>query len=76
MNIRNRPALFVLTQTVVLVVMMAAPASQATGQARPGETVIQKATDQFEDSPLTITSLSQRLYVSQTQASHTTQLPR
>jgi len=40
-----------------------APASQATGQARTSETVIQKATGQFEDSPLIITSLSQGLYV-------------
>jgi glyoxylase-like metal-dependent hydrolase (beta-lactamase superfamily II) len=40
-----------------------APASQATGQARTSETVIQKATEQFEESPLTITSLSPGLYV-------------
>lgn len=63
MNVRNRPALFVLTQMVVLIVMTMGPASQAIGQARKGETVIQKATEQFEDSPLTITSLSQGLYV-------------
>jgi glyoxylase-like metal-dependent hydrolase (beta-lactamase superfamily II) len=63
MNVLNRRPLFVLTQTVVLVVVMMAAASQATGQARTGETVIQKATEQFEDSPLTITSLSQGLYV-------------
>jgi len=63
MNTLNRQPLFVLKQMVVLVVMMMAPASQATGQARTGETVIQKATEQFEDSPLTITSLSQGLYV-------------
>jgi cyclase len=60
---RNRPPLFVLTQMVVLVVMTMGPASQAIGQARTGETVIQKATEQFEDSPLTITSLSQGLYI-------------
>jgi cyclase len=63
MNVRNRPALFVLTQMVVLVVMMMGPASRVIGQARTGETVIQKATEQFEDSPLTITSLGQGLYV-------------
>jgi cyclase len=63
MNVLNRRPLFVLTQMVVLVVVMMAAASQATGQARTGETVIQKATEQFEDSPLTITSLSQGLYV-------------
>jgi len=63
MNVLNRRPLFVLTQTVVLVVVVMAAASQATGQARTGETVIQKATEQFEDSPLTITSLSQGLYV-------------
>jgi cyclase len=63
MNVLNRRPLFVLTQTVVLVVVIMAPASQATGQARTSETVIQKATEQFEDSPLTITSLGQGLYV-------------
>jgi cyclase len=63
MNVRNKRSLFVLTEMVVLVVMMMAPASQATGQARTRETVIQKATEQFEDSPLTITSLSPGLYV-------------
>jgi cyclase len=62
MNVRNSTPLFVLTQIVVLVLTMG-PASQAIGQARTGETVIQKATEQFEDSPLTITSLSQGLYV-------------
>jgi cyclase len=63
MIVRNKRPLFILTAMVVLVVMMMAPASQATGQARTGETVIQKATEQFEDSPLTITSLSPGLYV-------------
>jgi len=63
MNVLNRRPLFVLIQTVVLVVVIMAPASQATGQARTSETVIQKATEQFEDSPLIITSLSQGLYV-------------
>jgi glyoxylase-like metal-dependent hydrolase (beta-lactamase superfamily II) len=43
--------------------MITGPASQAIGQARTGETVIQKATEQFADSPLTITSLSPGLYV-------------
>jgi cyclase len=63
MIVRNRRPLFVLTQMVVLVIVMMAAASQATGQARTGETVIQKATEEFEESPLTITSLSQGLYV-------------
>jgi cyclase len=63
MNVRNRRPLFVLTELVVLVVMMMAPASQATGQARTSESVIQKATEQFEESPLTITSLSPGLFV-------------
>src|ERR1700721_2861635 len=63
MIVRNRRPLFVLTQMVVLVIVMMAAASQATGQARTGETVIQKATEKFEESPLTITSLSQGLYV-------------
>jgi glyoxylase-like metal-dependent hydrolase (beta-lactamase superfamily II) len=36
---------------------------QAVGQVGKGETVIQKATEQFENSPLKITSLGQGLYV-------------
>src|SRR5947209_5756612 len=63
MNVRNRSALFLFTQSVVFVLMMMGLASPAVGQARTGETVIQKATEQFEDSPLTITSLSPGLYV-------------
>jgi cyclase len=38
-------------------------ASHANGQAKTGETVIQKATEQFEDAPLTITALSPGLFV-------------
>jgi cyclase len=63
MTVQTRPALFLLTQMVVFVVMIGGPASQAIGQTRTGETVIQKATEQFEDAPLTITSLSPGLYV-------------
>jgi hypothetical protein len=51
MNVRKRSVLFLRTQSVVLVVMMMGLSSQAIGQARTGETVIQKATEQFEDSP-------------------------
>ena len=36
---------------------------QATGQAEDGKTVIQKAEEQFENSPLKNTSLGQNLYV-------------
>jgi hypothetical protein len=63
MTVQTRPALFLLKQMVVFVVMIGEPASQAIGQTRTGETVIQKATEQFEDDPLTITSLIPGLYV-------------
>src|SRR5437899_2236589 len=41
---------------------MTGAASRAVGQARTGETVIQKATEEFENSPLKTTSLGQSLY--------------
>ena len=62
MTVQTRLALFLLRQMVVFVVMMGGPASQAIGKTRTGETVIQKATEQFEDDPLTITSLSPGLF--------------
>lgn len=63
MKVQNRQRLIALAQVVVLAVVMTGAASRATGQARTNETVIQKATEQFENSPLTIASLGQRVYV-------------
>jgi glyoxylase-like metal-dependent hydrolase (beta-lactamase superfamily II) len=64
MNIlqKVRP-LFVFVQVFVVAVVIMGAASRAAGQAGTGETVIQRATEQFEDSPLKITSLGQGLYV-------------
>jgi cyclase len=58
--------MFRLSSTFIRVllsaVLITGSASQAVGQAGTGETVIQKATEEFENSPLKITSLGQRLY--------------
>jgi cyclase len=64
MNARQtkRPA-FNLLPAVIFAVMMAGAASRAAGQAGTGQTVIQKATEQFENSPLKITSVGQSMYV-------------
>jgi len=64
MNIleKTRP-LFVFVQVLVVAVVITGAASRAAGQAGTGETVIQRATEQFEDSPLKITSLGRDLYV-------------
>jgi glyoxylase-like metal-dependent hydrolase (beta-lactamase superfamily II) len=59
---KMRP-LFAFIQVLVLAVLITGPASRAAGQAGTGDTVIQKATEQFENSPLQVTSLSQGLYV-------------
>jgi cyclase len=55
--------LFPFIQVLSLAVLITGAASQAAGQAGTNETVIQKATEQFENSPLKITSLGQGLYV-------------
>src|SRR5271166_1175483 len=67
MNIRQEmwPS-FCFIQVVVIAAGISGilgTASRVEGQARTGETVSQKATEQFENSPLTITSLGQGLYV-------------
>jgi cyclase len=64
MNIleKTRPR-FAFVQVLVLAVVITGAASRAAGQAGTSETVIQKATEQFEDSPLKITSLGRGLYV-------------
>ena len=51
---KTRP-LFAFVQVIVVGVVITGVASRAAGQAGTGETVIQRATEQFEDSPLKIT---------------------
>ena len=48
---------------IVLVIVITGSASRMAGQAGTGETVIQKATEQFENSPLQTTSLGKGLFV-------------
>jgi cyclase len=50
-------------QALVLVLVITGAVSQAAGQAGTGETVIQKATEQFENSPLKTTSLGAGLFM-------------
>jgi len=57
-----RPS-FSFIQLIVLAVGITGAASQAVGQAGTSETVIQKAEEQFENSPLKTTSLGRDLYV-------------
>jgi len=59
--LKMRP-LFAFVQVLVLA-MTTGIASRAAGQAGAGETVIQKATEQFENSPLKIICLGQGLYI-------------
>jgi cyclase len=50
-------------QALVLVLVVAAAVSRGTAQVGTGETVIQKATEQFESSPLKTTSLGSGLFL-------------
>jgi len=59
---KMRPSL-VLLHMLVLAVVISGAALRAAGQAGTGETVSRKATEQFENSPLKITSLGEGLYV-------------
>jgi glyoxylase-like metal-dependent hydrolase (beta-lactamase superfamily II) len=59
---KMRP-LLASVQVVVFAAAITGAASRAAGQAGTGETVIQRATEQFEDSPLKIASLGPGLYV-------------
>jgi cyclase len=59
---KMRP-LVAFVQALVLAAVTMGAASRAAGQAGTSETVIQKATEQFEDSSLKITSLGRGLYV-------------
>lgn len=64
MNIRVkiRP-LFASIQVIVLAIVTTGVPANAAAQAGTRETVIQKATEEFENSPLKIASLGQGLYV-------------
>ncbi len=64
MNVlQKRPPAFALIPTLIFSIVMGGGASRAAGQAGTGQTVIQKATEQFESSPLKITSVGQGMYV-------------
>src|SRR6266567_7157971 len=64
MNIlqKTRPS-FSLIQVLVIAVAMTGRVARAAGQVRTGETVTQKLTEQYENSPLKVTALGQGLYV-------------
>jgi glyoxylase-like metal-dependent hydrolase (beta-lactamase superfamily II) len=64
MEIRQnmRPS-FVFIQAFVCAVVISGTASRAVGQAGTGETVIQKATEQFESSPLKTISLDKGIWM-------------
>ena len=59
---KMRPS-FALTQVFVFAVLITGENARATGQTGTSETVIQRATEQFESAPLNTTSLGQGLYV-------------
>jgi cyclase len=59
---KMRPS-FAFLQALVFAVVIMGAVSRVAGQAGTGETVIQRATEQFENSPLKTTSLGQGLYV-------------
>ena len=52
-----------LVQTLVLVLGLTGTASRGAGQVGTGETVIQRATEQFENTPLKTTSLGKGLFM-------------
>ncbi len=57
-----RPSLASI-QVLVLALVLTGVVSRAAGQVGTGETVIQKATEQFDNSPLKTTSLGQGLFM-------------
>src|SRR4029077_6012574 len=58
---QTRPALASVQALVLALVVTAA--SRAVGQKATGETVIQKATEQFESSPMKTTSLGSGVFM-------------
>jgi glyoxylase-like metal-dependent hydrolase (beta-lactamase superfamily II) len=63
MNVLQKIRLSFSFVQMLVVVGITGAVSPAAGQAGKVETVIQRATEQFENSPLTIASLGQGLYV-------------
>jgi hypothetical protein len=61
--IRTTKPTFFSLQTLVLVLAMTGAASRVAAQAGAGETVIQKATEQFDSGPLKTTPLSNGLFL-------------
>jgi cyclase len=59
---KMRPT-FVSIQALALALVVTGAASRGAGQVGTGETVIQKATEQFANSPLKITSLGKGLFM-------------
>jgi cyclase len=59
---KMRPS-FALIQVVVLAVVITGAESQAAAQAGTGETVIQRASEQFESSPLKTVSLDKGVWM-------------
>jgi cyclase len=59
---QKRLSLF-LTQTVVLTLVLSLAASRAQGQVGSDKTVIQKAMEQFENSPLKTTALGNGIFI-------------
>src|SRR6266478_9695918 len=54
---------FASVQPIVLVLVTTGAVMPVAGQAGAGETVIQKATEQFENNPLKVTSLGKGLFM-------------
>jgi glyoxylase-like metal-dependent hydrolase (beta-lactamase superfamily II) len=54
---------FASIQLIALVLLITGSASPVAGQAKAGETVIQKATEQFDNSPLRTISLGNGLFL-------------
>ena len=61
--LRPRKTSLISIQALVLALAITGAASRGVAQAGTGETVIQKATEQFDSSPLTTTSLGKGLFM-------------
>lgn len=61
--LRNIRPSFAFIQALLCAVVISGTASRAAGQVGTGETVIQKATEQFENSPLKTAALGKGLFM-------------
>jgi cyclase len=61
--LQNMRPSFAFIQALLCAVVISGTASRAAGQVGTGETVIQKATEQFENSPLKTTALGNGLFM-------------